>query len=96
MSVTPIPPKLRDAVRERAGGMCEYCRYPDIASYATFNCDHCVPEAAGGPTTIANLAWACPTCNASKGGSVEAPDPLTGQRAAVFNPRLHSWNEHFH
>src|SRR5688500_16336562 len=95
MSTSRIPARLRDAVRRRAGGRCEYCKYPDPTCYATFNCDHCTPQVAGGPSTLKNLAWACPTCNASKGRAVEAPDPVGGKPAALYNPRRDNWDEHF-
>ena len=26
---------------------------------------------------------------------MEANDPISGESAAVYNPRLHIWNEHF-
>jgi hypothetical protein len=95
MSISRIPKRLREAVRNRARGRCEYCGYPDVACYAAFNCDHCFPEASGGDTTRENLAWSCPRCNASKGGAVEAVDPQTAAAARLFNPRLHAWDQHF-
>src|SRR4051794_4377587 len=95
MSATHVPRRLRDRVRRRAGGLCEYYRYPEVAFYAAFNCEHCVPEIAGGPTMAANLAWACPACNSHKGDARYAPDPLTGRRTPLFNPRRDDWDSHF-
>lgn len=95
MSVTPVPRKLRDRVRRRAGGLCEYCRYPDKAFYAAFNCEHCVPEIGGGPTSATNLAWACPACNSYKGAARRSRDPATGKLVALFNPRRDEWEQHF-
>jgi hypothetical protein len=95
MAPTRIPPTLRDAVRERAGGFCEYCRYPDATCYAAFHCDHCIAEATGGATTFENLAWACPACNSSKGAAMDALDPQAGTRVPLFNPRHHLWSGHF-
>jgi 5-methylcytosine-specific restriction endonuclease McrA len=95
MSGMHVPRRLRDSVRRRAGGLCEYCRYPDEAFYAAYNCEHCVPGIAGGPTNRSNLAWACPACNSHKALARTAPDPATGRRVVLFNPRRDSWSEHF-
>jgi hypothetical protein len=48
-----------------------------------------------GPTVFANLAFSCPRCNSNKHDRVEAPDPVTGKRTRLFNPRKQSWREHF-
>lgn len=95
MSAAHVPRKLRQHVQRRAGGLCEYCRYPDEAFYAAYNCEHCVAEKHGGPTTSANLAWACPACNSHKGDARDAPDPQTGKHVALFNPRRENWEHHF-
>jgi len=95
MSKAHISEALREAVRQRAGGCCEYCQIPDEAQVATFPCDHCVPESKGGPTSADNLAWACPRCNGSKLAATEAPDPQTGQVVPLFNPRAGRWHDHF-
>lgn len=57
--------------------------------------DHLVPEAKGGLTEEGNLWLACPACNGFKGDHTAALDPLTGETVALFNPRLHRWQEHF-
>ena len=96
MSTSRIPQKLRRAVRDRAGGRCEYCRYPDgPPSCAAFQCDHCVPASGGGATSADNLAWSCPACNAAKAGAAEVPDPRTGRPAPLFHPRRDAWADHF-
>lgn len=87
--------QLHEAVRRRAAGLCEYCGYPEHACYATFHCDHCVPHSASGATVLANLAWACPTCNAAKAHRTLALDPLARKLAPLFNPRQQSWDDHF-
>ena len=57
--------------------------------------EHLLPEALGGPTHRANLWAACRQCNVLKSDRVEAYDPLTELLVSLFNPRVHSWLEHF-
>ena len=90
-----IPAALRRRVQERANGLCEYCRSPDNVSNASFHCDHIHPRNAGGKTELANLAWTCPWCNTHKHTKTRAPDPQTGQRSLLFNPRTKKWKRHF-
>lgn len=90
-----IPAALRRRVRERANGLCEYCRSSDKVSNASFHCDHILPRNAGGKTELANLAWACPWCNTHKHTKTHASDPQTGQRNPLFNPRTKQWKRHF-
>lgn len=56
-----IPEEMRRAVYERDKFQCVYC-----GSEENLQCDHVVPVSKGGPTTLANLAAACRTCNARK------------------------------
>lgn len=90
-----IPAALRGRVRKRAANRCEYCQYPQAACYATFECDHVAPASAGGTLDYENLAWACPTCNASKRERTIAIDPASGKTVPLFNPRVDQWDEHF-
>ncbi|MCY3739388.1 MAG: HNH endonuclease signature motif containing protein [Candidatus Poribacteria bacterium] len=90
-----VPAALRRRVRERANGLCEYCRSSDNVSNASFHCDHILPRNAGGKTELANLAWACPWCNTHKHTKIYAPDPQTGQRSPLFNPRTKRWKRRF-
>ena len=34
-------------------------------------------------------------CNAHKGANLTGIDPDTGAIMALFNPRMHAWEEHF-
>ncbi len=86
---------LRDRVRKRAKGRCEYCRDPDDFTTASFHCDHIIPRKAKGKTELDNLAWACPWCNTHKHTKMYAHDPQTGRRVPLFNPRLKKWKRHF-
>jgi hypothetical protein len=62
---------------------------------ATFHVEHTVPGSRGGPTDLANLAWACPACNLHKSDRIEAIDPESGAIVPLFTPRKDSWSDHF-
>ena len=86
---------LRDAVVRRAGNRCEYCQLPAQLQIGGFEVDHILPRSRGGPTEIANVALACPHCNARKWAHIDGEDPVSGQRVTLFNPRTQQWEEHF-
>ena len=54
-----------------------------------------MPQAAGGVTSLENLALACVSCSLRKGARTTAIDPATGDAAQLFHPRLHAWSDHF-
>lgn len=87
--------KLRRNVRDRAGNDCEYCRCPGDYSPDSFTVDHIHPTHAGGKSVSENLAWSCFGCNSRKQGRTQAIDPATATEAALFNPRIQDWDEHF-
>ena len=93
--MSKIPLRIRQAVAERAAKRCEYCQLPVSGQVATFPIDHVVPESQSGPTAMNNLALACPHCNSFKWACERDIDPLTGQVAALFNPRSQNWSDHF-
>jgi HNH endonuclease len=90
-----IPAALRQIVSERAVGRCEYCRFPQDASFLAFEIDHVIAEKHGGPTIAENLALACVFCNSFKGTDLGSLDPMTGRLTPFFNPRTQQWQEHF-
>lgn len=90
-----IPAALSNLVRERANGLCEYCRLPQSSQEATFHIDHVQPYTADGPTIAENLAVACVTCSLRKAARTKARDPRTGRLVALFHPRRDRWSEHF-
>ena len=51
--------KLRAEIVHRAGNRCEYCRLSQTGQEAAFHSDHVVPLAAGGQSSLDNLALAC-------------------------------------
>lgn len=95
MTPRHIPAQLALRVRRRAGNLCEYCRLPQFSQEATFHIDHIQPRAAGGRTTIGNLALACVTCSLRKAARQRARDPRTGKHVSVFHPRRDRWSDHF-
>lgn len=60
-----------------------------------FTVDHVIPSSREGLTEPDNLALACFHCNRQKSDRVAAVDPLSGEEAPFFNPREHTWSEHF-
>jgi hypothetical protein len=82
-------------VRLRANERCEYCRIAQVGQEATFHVDHVIPQAAGGVTSLQNLALACVSCSLRKGARPTAVDPGTGDATPLFHPRLHAWSDHF-
>ncbi len=95
MKRTYVPAALRQQVEERAGGHCEYCRYPQAASLLAFEVEHIISEKHKGATVLANLALACPYCNRFKGTDLRSVDVETGQLTPFFNPRAQAWADHF-
>ena len=78
-----MSPALRQTVRLRAGGRCEYCRLPDWLDYLDpFHLEHVRPRQHGGNDDLENLAWACSRCNRRKGTNLAAIDPDTGSQVS--------------
>ncbi len=86
---------VRAQVVAQAGGVCEYCRYPEEFNAGRFAVDHIVPRVQGGASMLTNLALACRSCNERKQDAREAFDPATGEMVRLFHPRQDLWEEHF-
>ncbi|MCB1232983.1 MAG: HNH endonuclease [Verrucomicrobiae bacterium] len=86
---------IREAVRERASGLCEYCHASEEWQFVRFTIDHVIPQSKGGGDDLENLALSCRNCNERRGNRCEAADPQTGSEIAIFNPREDRWNDHF-
>ncbi len=95
MSTARVGRRLRPQVLADAGGRCGYCRSSEEITGTPLEIEHMLPEALGGLTHRANLWAACRHCNVLKSDRVEAPDPVTGVPARLFNPREQRWVEHF-
>jgi hypothetical protein len=90
-----IDVRLRESVRQRANGFCEYCRIPERLTLAEHEIDHVIALKHGGQTVAENLALSCTICNRYKGSDIASIDPGTGQLTPLFHPRLDDWDDHF-
>ena len=90
-----IPQQLRDFIRQRAGGRCEYCHLHEDDAGLPHQPDHVVAIKHRGPTVESNLAYACALCNSFKGTDLSSIDPATGNIERLFNPRIDDWDSHF-
>jgi hypothetical protein len=86
---------LRDFVRRRAQGRCEYCHLPEPHGSGPFCADHIIARKHHGLTTADNLAWACFRCNVCKGDNLSGIDPTNGKIVQLFHPRIHRWDDFF-
>jgi HNH endonuclease len=85
----------RQAVRERAHYLCEYCHLSEEVSAAQFAVDLILPRSLGGSHRLDNLALACQRCNSYRYNFTTALDPHTQTMVPLFNPRTQRWAEHF-
>lgn len=95
MSSTSIPADLRRRVSIEARQRCGYCQTQELVIGSPLEIDHLVPESLGGLTVLDNLWLACSPCNDHKSNRLLLVDPISGDRVPIFNPRQHSWREHF-
>src|ERR1051326_1235976 len=90
-----ITQPLRQAIIRRANGCCEYCLSQAGYSPGPFAVEHIIPQSQDGPTTLENLALACPGCNGHKSDKMIARDPVSGDIVPLYHPRRDQWNVHF-
>jgi hypothetical protein len=89
-----IEAALREFVRLRAAGFCEYCRVSERFTLAEHEIDHVIALKHGGQLDAGNLALCCTVCNRFKGSDIASIDPQTGQLTALFHPRNDRWDDH--
>lgn len=89
-----IDSALRELVRSRASGVCEYCRISEQFTLAEHEIDHVIAAKHGGQTVAENLALCCTLCNRYKGSDIASIDPETGQLTPLFHPRVDRWDDH--
>lgn len=87
--------RLRQLVRQRTAGRCEYCGLRQEQEPLSFHIEHIISRQHGGKDTPENLALACHHCNLRKGPNLSGRDPQSGELARLFHPRLDDWNGHF-
>ncbi len=95
MSKAYISKALRRRGIEQARNRCGYCLSQGRILGQLREVDHIIPETRGGPTVEGNLWLMCSKCNKQKGSTITAPDPLTREKVALFNPRTQAWSDHF-
>jgi hypothetical protein len=86
---------IRELVRRRAAGRCEYCHLPEAHVVTPFQIEHIVAKQHRGKDVLTNLAYACLRCNLCKGPNLSGMDPTTRRLTRLFNPRRHKWKRHF-
>lgn len=90
-----VGPALRELVRRRAAGLCEYCLISERLTLAEHEVDHVISVKHGGQTVTGNLALCCVVCNRFKGSDIASIDPEAGQLTPLFNARIDHWAEHY-
>ena len=95
MAKTVLPSTLRESVMLRVHNCCEYCQSQDKFSPDYFTIDHVLPLEEGGTDELSNLAYACFLCNRLKSNKTTVFDLISQTYVPIFNPRIHSWQEHF-
>lgn len=90
-----IAKKIKEQVRKRAKGYCEYCYATISFSPIGFDIGHILPVSLEGTSKISNLALACGTCNGHKHNKTHFFDPITLLKTRLFHPRNDYWLDHF-
>ncbi|MGG6269663.1 HNH endonuclease [Leptolyngbya sp. AN03gr2] len=90
-----ISASTRKLIRQRASYLCEYCHSSEEGSTTRFTLDHAQPKSLEGSDDVDNLILACHRCNMRRYNFTTAIDPQTKRVVRLFNPRAHSWAEHF-
>ena len=87
--------ELREVIRQRARGRCEYCQLHDDDAGLRHQPDHIVAVKHRGATVESNLAYSCAMCNSFKGTDLSSIDRETELLVRLFNPRIDVWSSHF-
>lgn len=85
----------RRNVRRDAKNRCGYCQSHQQYLLSRLEVEHIIPSSKGGSDDESNLWLACRRCNNHKSAKIDAVDPTSGQRVALFNPRMQTWSDHF-
>lgn len=93
--MSEVSRQLREFVRARAQGPCEYCQTSERVTGLRCQVDHITPLSHGGATAEENLCLACSACNGHKQARSTGVDPQTGETVALYNPRRQDWRQHF-
>jgi superfamily II DNA or RNA helicase len=77
----------RKAVARASNYTCEYCGTPAPSGHA----DHMIAWTNGGATALSNAAWACPSCNGSKGAQDATRAAYDAQKPAFAVKAFRAW-----
>jgi len=86
---------LKNEIKSRANGCCEYCRIRESLLLTGCEVDHIVSRKHGGTGDLSNLALSCARCNRAKGTDIGSKHSASGEFIRLFNPRSDRWEEHF-
>lgn len=87
--------ETQNIIKEKAQGVCEYCRSQIVFSFLPFSFVLIIPGSKFGGLSLENLVFSCQGCEIRKSNSTTAIDPVTGEKTGLFNPRKSQWEEHF-
>lgn len=90
-----IPNTVKELVRKRAAGLCEYCLFPEEESFLTYHIEHIVSLKHRGGNSLENLALSCPLCNMAKGTDISTLVGKNAKLTRLFHPRKDIWDNHF-
>jgi hypothetical protein len=90
-----VSASLRQQIRDRSAGRCEYCRISEADVFFPHQPDHVIAIKHGGMTAVDNLAWSCFLCNRYKGSDLASIDPETQKVTRLYHPRNDLWAGHF-
>ena len=79
-----VSDKIKNQVRKRAKGYCEYCYSTTSFSPIGFDIDHIIPVSLDGKSILKNFALACGECNGHKHARTHYFDPVTLQKTDCF------------
>jgi hypothetical protein len=95
MAAHCIPDSVYEVVAADAGHCCGYFQAPQSVLPYRLEIEHLLPSSLGGADGRDNLWLSCHKCNKLRSNHLEALDPITEARVAIFNPRQHNWVDHF-
>ncbi len=86
---------MRRYVADRAYHVCEYCLIHEDDTFWGCEVDHIISRKHGGTSDPANLAWACASCNSSKGSDLDTLVGHGSEPIRLFHPRSEKWAQCF-
>lgn len=86
-----LSPQIRQAVRQRANFLCEFCGVAESDHAGLLTIDHFQPRSKGGTDELNNLIYCCMRCNQYKLDYW----PKTPDQLMIWNPRSQTQESHF-